>query len=170
MTDDLIVEILKYGKTKKPGKEQGFVMNDIVNHLKGLGFKMDLEETTTLNVIMGRCFMINIPSTGQYVMTADGYFTLLEYQELQEARESSKSANKWAVIALTISIVATLSSIGFSVKQIYTPTEIKSEQVDQITQTINKQNILIDSLLKITKLHSYKANQSDTGKTKVKPK
>lgn len=166
MKDDIIVEILKYGKTKKPGKEQGFTLDDITNYLKSLGFIMDLEEITTLNVIIERCFRINIPSTGQYVMTAEGYFTLLEYQELHEARESSKSANNWAIIALTVSIIATLSSIGFSIKQINTPTEIKQNQIDQIIQVIKKQNNLIDSLLKINQGHHYKSNTADTSKIK----
>ena len=163
MRTDIIVEILRYGKTKKPGKELGFVFDDISTYLKGLGFTMDLGDIHTLNIILDSCFIL---SQGLYVMKADGYFSLLEYEELEEARESSKHANKWATIALIVSIVATVCSIGFSLKQIYTPTEINQEQIDQITQTISRQDNLIDSLFKASKNHNCQINQADSCKAK----
>lgn len=146
---EIIVEILRYGKTKKPNNPDGFKMNDIVDHLKNIGFKMDNEDFHTLNIILSKCFIVNVPKEGRYLMNAEGYFTLLEYEELEDARESSKQANKWAIIALTVSIISTLISIGFSIKQINTPTEIKREQVEQILKVFHEQTNKIDSLINV---------------------
>jgi len=46
---------------------------------------------------------------------AEDHFRYLEYVELKEARESSKDANKKALIAIGIAVVSTLTSIGMSI-------------------------------------------------------
>jgi hypothetical protein len=162
MTDNIIVEILKYGRIKKPGKEMGFTRDDLKLHLKNLGFKMDYEDDQTTNIIFDNCFTLNVPQKGQYVMRADAYFTLLEYEELEEARASSKQANIWAIVALGASILGTIFAIGFSLKQINTPTEIKQTQIDQIVSVLTAQKKQIDSLIKLQQTEKVKANQHDT--------
>jgi UDP-N-acetylmuramyl pentapeptide phosphotransferase/UDP-N-acetylglucosamine-1-phosphate transferase len=138
--DDIIIEILKYGKSKKPDSEMGFTMKNMYEHLKSKGFRMDHEEETVLNMMISSCFLLNVLSTGQYVMKAEGYFKLLEYQELFEARESSKQANKWALIALSVSIAATIFSVIFSLIQINSSTQIDNVQIEKIIEAIKNQD------------------------------
>jgi hypothetical protein len=162
MTENIIVEILKYGRSKKPGKEKGFTREDLKLHLKNLGFKMDYEDDQTTNIIFDNCFMLNVPQKGQYIMKADTYFTLLEYEELEEARASSKQANKWAIVALCVSILGTMFSIAFSLKQINTPTEIKQNQIDQIINVLTIQTKQLDSLTKLQQTKKMNSTEYDT--------
>ena len=166
MKNNIVTEILRYGRTKKPGREMGFTREELKSHLASIGFKMDYEDDQTTNIIFDSCFMMNVPQKGQYVMKANAYFTLLEYEELEEARASSKQANVWAIVALTVSIIGTLCSIGFSIKQINTPTEIKQSQIDQITKTLNAQTSQIDSLIKVTQQQSKTKARVDTVRKK----
>jgi hypothetical protein len=168
MTSNIIVEILKYGREKKPGKEMGFTRDNLKTHLKNLGFKMDYEDDQTTNIIFDNCFMSNVPGKGLYVMKADGYFTLLEYEELEEARASSKQANVWAIVALSVSIVGTLLSMALSIKQINGATEIKQNQIDQITNALNVQTRQIDSLIKVTRQSNALNFSMDTLRPKTK--
>lgn len=59
-----------------------------------------------------------INETGEYYLEAKGYFNLLEYIELKEARASSKIATYFAAAALTISALSFLASIFFTLKNI----------------------------------------------------
>ncbi len=61
--------------------------------------------------------------------TAADRFRLLEYKELQEARESASTAKKHALIAIGISIVAFIASVGFSIYQITTPVSLDQSVV-----------------------------------------
>lgn len=168
MKNDIIVEILKYGRSKKPGREMGFTRDELKSHLKDLGFKMDYEDDQTTNIIFDSCFLPYVPTKGLYVMKADAYFTLLEYEELEEARASSKQANIWAIVALSVSVIATGLSVFFSIRQINTPTEIKQLQIDQITHSLCKQTQQIDSLLKVTQTHDSGNKCADTVKEETR--
>ncbi|MBA4241490.1 MAG: hypothetical protein C0448_12250 [Sphingobacteriaceae bacterium] len=166
MKDNIVTEILRYGRAKKPGREMGFTREELKTHLRNIGFKMDYEDDQTTNIIFDTCFMLNVRETMQHVMKADAYFKLLEYEELEEARTSSRQANVWAIVALSVSIIGTLCSIGFSLKQINTPTEIKQGQIDQITKTLNAQTSQIDSLIKVTQQQSKTKSHVDTVRRK----
>jgi len=63
----------------------------------------------------------NMPENITAWCTANDRFRLLEYQELQEARESAATAKKHALIAICISIASLLASICFSIYQVATP-------------------------------------------------
>ncbi len=55
----------------------------------------------------------------------DAFLNYLEYIELNEARGSSKSAKKLALLAIGISAVLALSSIVISLIQLFNPTTVK---------------------------------------------
>lgn len=71
----------------------------------------------------------------------------LEYQELQEARQSSKTAKKLAIGAIIISSLLALSSIVISIYQLCHPATIRIEQkqVCEIATWLKSQGIIIDS-------------------------
>lgn len=68
----------------------------------------------------------------------DSYYTFLEYVELNEARQSSKVARRWSLIAMVISIATLLASIYFSNKQLNSPTIIEATQFNQIKAILDK--------------------------------
>ena len=49
-------------------------------------------------------------------LSVEDEFRLLEYTELREARKASRQATYFATAALVVSVIATVSSIGFSYK------------------------------------------------------
>lgn len=68
-----------------------------------------------------------------FVLTRDAYFQLLEHQELQEARQSSKRAHYTAIAAILISISVGLWQI------VKTPTvELDKSQFSQLIEAIEK--------------------------------
>lgn len=58
-------------------------------------------------------------STIKYTLSFEDAFRLLEHDELQEARQSSKDAKRYATIAIIIAIVVGGFDIGFSIFTIY---------------------------------------------------
>jgi hypothetical protein len=64
-------------------------------------------------------------------LSVEDEFRLLEYTELKEARKASRQATYFATAALIVSVIATISSIGFSYKSsisdINIPTEIEQK-------------------------------------------
>ena len=162
---DIIVDILKYGKLKKPENPNGFTRIELNDHLKKLGYKLDHEEVQVLDVAISNCFILNVPSEGRYIMKAEGYFTLLEYEELAEARASSKQANCWAIIALSVTLITSGVSIGLSVKQMNSPIKIDADQLNQLLNIHENQNRVVDSLLAVNRDLINKIAESDSSKS-----
>ena len=65
----------------------------------------------------------------RYQLIPDGYFNLLEYIELKEARESSKKALWWAIAAMILSAVLAITSIIVSMIQLNSPVRIDDSQL-----------------------------------------
>ena len=119
---DLYIRVLEYGK------------ENIGNPIKYAQIKQQLDDEGyeydefALKQFFGEVFVDgNFPSgnepgrineTGEYYLEAKGYFNLLEYIELKEARASSKKATYFAGAALTISALSFVASILFSLKSI----------------------------------------------------
>lgn len=70
------------------------------------------------------------------VMGLEAYFQLLEYEELNEARESSVKASRQARNAIIIAIITLITSIAFSIWQISKPVQIDQEQINSINKRI----------------------------------
>ena len=70
----------------------------------------------------------------KYRLSSDAYFQLLEHEELEEARASSRQALHVAIGAICISIFTALASIGVQIYQLRTPADVvvSDQQVEQI--------------------------------------
>lgn len=145
MDEDFFIKILKYLKWKglEPTSVKEIYQLALKNHLltkeeyeqinsdprdgsTELGLKLDriyylFQECTHL----GQCE----PDTDHRVMTLDGYFKLLEHDELKEARKSSRFAQVSSVIAIIISIITMVISIYFSLEQIKLATDSTPNKV-----------------------------------------
>lgn len=134
--DDLYIAILKYGKEHLG---ENVTPEGLIKHLKenkydfnadGNDFKRLYLDVFSLRE--GRGFGYDRPS----IMKMEAYFRLLEHEELQDARESSKEARKYAVIAIWISIFAMIISITISIIQLNTSTKIDDAQFQKLIQPV----------------------------------
>lgn len=113
MEDDVYIKLLKQGKERlESGKHMTY------GEFKGIISVLKIKRApgTLFREIYG-------PPLGEdreEDICLDAYFNLLEYEELKQARESSKSASKLALWAIGIAIVTLLTSIGFSTWGIFT--------------------------------------------------
>lgn len=68
--------------------------------------------------------------------SAEDHFRLLEYQELKEARESSKEANSKSLIAIGIAVISTVISIFMSIAAMSSDINVP----DRLYQTLKNSN------------------------------
>lgn len=81
----------------------------------------------------GHGHSVQIERNTPFVLTKDAYFQLLEHQELQEARQSSRRAHYTAIFAIGISIAVGAWQI------VKTPTvELDKSQFSQLKEAIEK--------------------------------
>lgn len=73
-----------------------------------------------------------------FVLKSEYYFRLVEFQELAESRLASKSANRNAIGAMVISVLAIAFSIFASYKQLTTEVTINPDQVAQIVKAVRQ--------------------------------
>ena len=121
--DDPYISILRFGRDRLGS---GLTFNELIDHLEKN--VPDYEETPVL-FFFAALFVSHARRRGNppgirpsenevYFLNHEGYFKLLEYEELSEARHSSKIATRIAIAAIIISIVSTSASVYFSIKQI----------------------------------------------------
>ncbi len=73
-----------------------------------------------------------------FILKSEYYFRLVEFQELAESRLASKSANRNAIGAMVISVLAIAISIFASYKQLTTEVTINPDQVAQIVKAVRQ--------------------------------
>jgi len=115
-------------------------------YLKSRGF--DVPNGNFLNTIFldvfGTQFMKDRHLPEPAYLNSDAYFKLLDYEELKQARKSSKEAKTMAFWAICISGFLALFSIGLSFYQIKTQTNeiyISQEQFEELKQLSIKSEI-----------------------------
>lgn len=137
MKNDIVIEILQFGRQNMLEHGTGLNSQEIKEHLEKKGFDMTIpKNNTNLSNVMNQYFSLFSQNPLKYSLKLDAYFYLLEYEELQDARASSKQANWWAIIALIISILGSGASIYYSRLQIDTPSEIKQSQLDTLVSKL----------------------------------
>jgi hypothetical protein len=160
--EDLYIAVLNYGKNHigKP-----FLFSDLERYLKEKGYAY---EEFALRQFFAALF-ISLESPGgndqhhpinknqKFFLEKDGYFHLLEHQELKSARKYSLQATWFAIIAIIISVVSTCFSIYYSNKQLEAASTIRQDQIEQL-----KSNNLDSILIELKKLRV----QNDSSKTK----
>jgi len=73
-------------------------------------------------------------------LSVEDEFRLLEYTELREARKASRQATYFATAALVVSVIATVSSIGFSYKSSVSDINIPTgkKNIEAIVEELKK--------------------------------
>lgn len=115
---NIYLDALEYGE-KQLIKRQAITRKQLQKYLEDKGYKFITREERRLLKDLGReTFFIRVgdPSNRKYYLNVEGYFKLLEYRELNDARRSSKEARTYAVVAIVLSIITLLVSIYFSIK------------------------------------------------------
>jgi hypothetical protein len=79
-------------------------------------------------------------------LSVEDEFRLLEYTELKEARKASRQATYFATAALVVSVVATVSSIGFSYKSSISDINIPTEIEQKIAGIEENAELMVEAL------------------------
>jgi len=87
-----------------------------------------------LNDLDREAFFIYVgdPLNRKYYLNIEGYFKLLDYKELNNARKSSKETRRHAIVAITLSIITLAISIYFSNMELKQKTTINNRQFKAI--------------------------------------
>ena len=116
--------MLKFGRNKISTDESGFSKQDLIDHLKALGFiGADL---VNIQYFLDRSFFLVQSPPNLYKIEISALEHLLDYEELEEARNSSRSALKFAVVSLLITIAASVGAMYMSYIQITSDIKIKA--------------------------------------------
>ena len=116
--DDLYIAVLRYGKEHLG---EYTTPEDLFEVMKARGIKSPyLSSIEYFQRLFWESFEgLEAPTAAyldrsNWVLNVDSYFRLLEYEELNEARRSSKLALRWAISAMALSAVLALASIIIS--------------------------------------------------------
>ena len=120
--DDFYITTLKYGRNALPNSK-GVNHNEVRDHVKRIHpnindevfLRMFFSEFQALQD-MGKGHVHHIENDTPHVLNIEAYFRLLEHEELEEARTSSKRALFVATGAIAISIFTAAASIWIQLK------------------------------------------------------
>ncbi len=102
------------------------------------------DEVALLRDLFFECFAQNSSTTAEiWVLKIEYYFRLLEYKELSEARKNSNQANRKAIIAIVIAVIAMISSILMGYLQLTGEISINEMQILSINKNIENQSVKI---------------------------
>lgn len=135
--DDIYIKILSFGK-QNLGRPFKFV--ELKKYLKDEGYEYDDYAVTQLFMVLftdkkrpsGNHPGGIPPDDGEFFLKHNGYFNLLEHEELLSARKSSLYATIFASIAIIISIISAATSIYFSNAQLNKPITIEQPQFEKL--------------------------------------
>ncbi len=144
---DVYIAALEYGESLL-NKGEKITFSKLQKHLEDEGYSFNPESKEQLLRDLAReAFYIyvsgdentwkNYPSN----LNIEGYSKLLNYKELKEARDSSRKAKWYAIIAIAISIVTLFTSIYFSIQSLNRDTTINNKQfkiIENIWNSLKK--------------------------------
>jgi len=118
--EDRYIQLLRWGKEKSGG----VTYDELTAKLRELGFPYKQEYLVgTLNHFTEEIFSSMSP---KYVLNCEGYFQLLQYERLEEAREESLKATelankslKVATWSFWVAILTTIASAVIGILQLY---------------------------------------------------
>ena len=164
MKEDIYIRILKLGKEKGLRglsrdefrdfiHKNGYLTNDELKKIKESPKEYSGEIKEKSSLISGLFNEVfNTPSwleDDKQKMSIDSYFKLLEYEELVDARKTAKSARRFSVVAIVISLVAIFVSSGIAIYQTIVPSKMDSEQIKELkyngSSIASKLNIIIEN-------------------------
>lgn len=164
--NDIYIESLKYGKEKLANFED-FTRDELRKYLIDKGYSLSQKSPTHIidfkdaafESLFGRVFAFSKnPDTGnqRFWLNLEGYFQLLEHEELKDARKSSNRAMIVSIVAIIISITTLIVSIHYSQLALNEPITINNSQLEELTQTQFDYN-KIDEIIEL--LESQKKRQ-----------
>jgi hypothetical protein len=152
--EDYFIELLKFGKDIGI---KGITLSQALDWAGEKGYidRNNTDDNELFAEVVDECFnktpRTNASAANLYILKTESYFYLIDYQELQEARQASLDANRnakdahdTAKIAIYISIAALILSAAISIWQICSPVKINQDQIDKLTHpnaTINQRHI-----------------------------
>jgi hypothetical protein len=116
MKNDLVIDALTIGRDSFLSNPKGITKAKLIEELTKHGHDLNLDiNIKNLAYVMTTSFFLipnnnNIEGSG-YSIKLEAYFNLLEFEELREARESAKQANKHANWALYLTVGFSIASI-----------------------------------------------------------
>ena len=174
--DNLYIDVLKFGKLKI---QEGTKFKELKDHLKGIGYEYKTEENEkhwqrlfydTFSGLEGTTSARLDSESGEETlsfMEMDAYFRLLEHEELKNARNSSLLATIFAIIAIGLSIFATMESVYYSKQQLESSISIDQLKTLQIDQ--DELNSKLDKLILNTSIMNKKAEKEKIIKASPNP-
>jgi len=132
--NNIYLDALEYGE-KQLLERQAVTRKQLQAYLEDKDYKFSTKEEKRLLSDLGReAFFIfeGDPSNRKYYLNIEGYFKLLDYRELSDARESSKEARKYVFVAILISITTLVVSIVLSIMSLKQKTVIENKQFEVI--------------------------------------
>jgi len=145
MEDSIFIEVLKFGAKK--GLE-GTDYNELSNWIIQNGFAENADATkdnkaAILRNLFDECF--DYPRSGykrdKANLKTEYYFRLIEYRELQESRMAARSANRNAMWAICISILAIIISAVLTFNQLNTPVSMNKSDLQALFNSNTKADV-----------------------------
>jgi site-specific DNA-cytosine methylase len=151
-------------------KDEGISFNEMKSTLSSLGYKFEEKLLSNWYYVsfehVKRVYFSTNPSVigmaieednNKYSLCSDSLFQYLEYVELKEARENSKSAKNYSLIAIGIALLSLLASLGTLVISNYIPQQVSEQklqiQLKELLKVNNgNQKVLDSSLYELRKL------------------
>lgn len=125
--NNIFIEVLKFGAQKEL---TGCNFNELADVV--------LKEKTEINYsllkdVFDECFELSVRnlSSNKYILKTEYYFRLLDYEELQQAKQASRESNRNALLAIIVSLFA----IGLGIWTSFRPVSINAEDIRVLTQS-----------------------------------
>ncbi len=140
-SDDFYITTLKYGRSAL-SKSVDVNYNEVRNHVKSI--HPNIEDKAFAKIFWSAFERLQyfegdyaemIQNNTPHALNIEAYFHLLEHEELEEARTSSKNALLVATIAIGISIITAVASIWIQLK-IPTDVVVSGSQIERVLNAI----------------------------------
>jgi hypothetical protein len=129
--NNLIIDVLKFGMDKF--YEPNLKKKDVEDFLISKKYKIDADLEEKIKQIIYNYF---VEENNNIQISLDSYFKLIEYIELEESRKSSKSAKRWAILAIILNVIALIISLSVSFYLNTKPIKLNENQLTEILNTI----------------------------------
>jgi chromosome segregation ATPase len=136
--ENLYIEILKFGRNKINTEESGFSDQELTNHLKALGFRDS--DFVNIQYFLDRSFFSVKSLPNFYKINIAALEHLLDQEELEEARNSSKSALRFAIVSLLVTIAVSVGAMYMSYIQINSDIKINKDQIELLSSELKNIN------------------------------
>jgi len=138
-SENIYLDALEYGE-KLLIERQPIERKQLREYLESKGYKFETKEEERLrSTLSWEAFSMKDgePLNRKYYLSIEGYFKLLAYRELSDARKSSKIAIWCAIVAIIISIIAWGTSVYFSNESLVQKTTIEDKQFKVIESILH---------------------------------